>query len=110
MPPSPISSHVLEPSNVLLHLSPQVILNSHSRELSGEFEDRAILETTDPSPGVNMESRHDLLRHFGADAIEGFEGALDPVRRGVGNGVGVNRTLTSDSSGKLIPNIKTYRY
>lgn len=85
MPPSPICSHVFQPLYVILHLSPQVILNLHGRELRGELQDRAVLKSADLGPRMDVESRHDALRHFGADAVEGFEGALAMVRRAGGS-------------------------
>lgn len=76
VPSPPICTHILQSSYVVLHFSSQVVLNLHVRKFGGQVQDGRILQRADLRPGMDVKSRHDALRHFRTDAIEGFEGAL----------------------------------
>ena len=77
MPPPPVRSHILQSPNVFLNLSPQVVLDLHVRQFGGQVEYLSVLQGANFRPWKDVEAGHDTLRDFGADAIEGFEGALD---------------------------------
>jgi hypothetical protein len=120
VPSPPICAHVFQTSDVLLHLSPQIVLNLHVRELGGKVQDGRVLQTADLRPRVDVEPSHDALRNLGADAEEALEGTLRDLdlrcnhgassyldERRLGEVEAVKKHLYSQHT-SLIPYLHTY--
>ena len=82
MSPSPISTHIPQPLNIILQLPSQIILQNHRTQLLGQVVDLFVFQVADSSGVVNVEARHQCLADFWTDAVEGLERCADEMRFG----------------------------
>ena len=104
-----VRSDIPQPSDIVLQLSLQVVLNRHPHELLRERIDLRCREVSDMALLVDRELGEDLLRDLRADAVEFFERRLQVVRQSCGrrSGAPARATLTSRCSAKFMPIMKT---
>lgn len=82
MSPSPISTHIPQPLNIILQLPSQIILQNHRAQFLCQVVDLFVFEIADSSGVVNVEASHESLADFWADAVEGLERCADEMRFG----------------------------
>jgi hypothetical protein len=71
-----ISTSIPEPLDIVQHLAPQIILDFHLGQRSGQVEYLWVGEFADFGLWVDVEASQEARRHVWADAEEGFEGFL----------------------------------
>jgi hypothetical protein len=70
--PAPVRSHVSQPLDVVLHLSAQIRLYCHLRQLPCEAVHLLFAEVADARGLVDVEFGHQLCADLGSEAVEGF--------------------------------------
>lgn len=113
MPSSSVCTHILQPSNVLLHEFPRVVVERHLTELGGQKGDGSGGQGADFGELVDGVLRHDASRLCRTEAVKGLEGALWQVSSDRGGTAMVSkvgdRTWTRRASAKLTPRMNTLR-
>lgn len=74
--PPPITSHVLQPPDILLQNPPRVVFDLHLRQLGREGRDGLGGQRADLCEGEDGVSGHDLRGRGGAQGVEALEGFL----------------------------------
>lgn len=87
MSPPPVRPHIPQPSDILLHSAPRIVLNLHARQLRRQVHDGAVLQRADCRPRVDVVARHYGRADFCADAVEGAQRVPDEGRFGEGEAV-----------------------
>lgn len=77
MSPSPITPHIPQPLNIILQLPPQIVLQRHRAQFARHAVYLSVGEVADTRGLVDVEAGHEAFADFGADAVEGEEGAVD---------------------------------
>ena len=70
MPPPPITTHISQSPDIILHLPPQVRLERHIRHRGVQVEDLLLLQLADFGCWVDVEARHEALAGLAAYAVE----------------------------------------
>lgn len=77
MPSPPVTSHIPQSPDVILYLPPHVVLQRHRTQLAGHVIYLLVGKISNARGFVDVEACHELFADFGADAVEGAEGAVD---------------------------------
>ena len=82
MSPSPITTHISQPPDIIPHLPLCIVLNRHIRQLSGDLSDGALGDVSDFSEWVDGELGEDAVGCLWAEGVEGLEGCLQELLLG----------------------------